>query len=169
MVCDNDNMRSRANDRNRKNDTARVLILEEGSNNSNIIADVQVNCRDYFQSADYQNSVQPRYVPQPQIQAQPQASYVPAAYAAPQPQTQIVRQQAQPQARKIEASAPVTQSAGPDGFLYNVRKGDTLYNIARINCTSVKHLSALNNLNDATLIDVDQVLHLPATRCNSGN
>ena len=171
LVCDNENMRSRANDRNSKNDTARVLVLEEGGNSSNIIADVQVNCRDYFQSADYQNSVQPRYVPQPQYAPQPQASYTPAAYTAPQPQTQIVRQQVQVQAQapKIEASTPIRQSGSSDGFLYNVRKGDTLYNIARINCTSVKHLAALNNLDDATLIDVDQVLHLPATRCNSGN
>lgn len=163
MVCDNENMRSRANDRNSKNDTARVLILEEGGNNSNIIADVQVNCRDYFKSVDYQGSPQPQYVPQ--------ASYTPATYEAPQPETQIIRRPApESQPRNIQASAQTELSAARSGgFLYTVRKGDTLYNIARVNCTSVKHLTALNNLDDATLIDIDQVLHLPATRCNSDN
>ncbi len=156
MVCDNENMRSRAADRNSKNDTARVLILEEGGRSQNIIADVQVNCRDYFQSASQSYS------------PAPEANYTPATYEAPQAPTMIRRAQPapKPQAQKIDAVAPT--DSGAEGFLYNVRKGDTLYNIARINCTSVKHLTALNNLDDATLIDVGQVLHLPATRCNSG-
>ena len=42
MVCENDNMRGRAADRNMKNDRARVLILEEGGRSSNVIADVEV-------------------------------------------------------------------------------------------------------------------------------
>ena len=51
IVCENENMRNRAADQNRNNDTARVLILEESDRSSNIIADVQINCQDYFQNA----------------------------------------------------------------------------------------------------------------------
>ena len=49
IVCENANMRSRAQDNNAKNDTARVLILEEyDTSGSQVIGDVEVNCRNYF-------------------------------------------------------------------------------------------------------------------------
>ena len=63
LVCENENMRARSADKNLKNDTARVLVLEEGGRSSNIIADVEVNCRDYFQSTRYTNARQNTIAP----------------------------------------------------------------------------------------------------------
>jgi len=107
MVCENDNMRGRAADRNMKNDMARVLILEEGGRSSNVIADVEVNCRDYFQS----------------------------------------------------------QRASSN--YYSIKKGDTLYGIARENCASVKDISKLNGISDPTRIEIHQIIRLPAKKCNA--
>jgi len=123
MVCENDNMRRRAADRDLKNDMARVLILEEGGRSSNIIADVEVNCRDYFQS-QYQSF-------NPQI---------------------------------IKAS---TRVEAADGYYYSIKKGDTLYGIARENCSSVKDISQLNGIADPTKIEIHQIIRLPAKKCNA--
>jgi len=123
MVCENDNMRNRATDKNKTNDMARVLILEEGGRSSKIIADVEVNCRDYFQNAGYS-----RVQPKPVI---------------------------------VKASAPVEAAAG---YYYSIKKGDTLYRIARENCSSVKDISNLNGIVDPTQIEIHQ--RLPAKKCN---
>jgi len=155
MVCENDNMRSRAADRNMKNDMARVLILEEGGRSSNIIADVEVNCRDYF-AAKHLNGYTP-------VQAVATPIYVPQAsrpiIADPAP---VVARYSNP---KTVKSSHQVQAA--DGYFYSIKEGDTLYRIARENCSSVRDISQLNGISDPTRIEVHQIIRLPAKKCNS--
>lgn len=160
MVCENDNMRGRAADRNMKNDMARVLILEEGGRSSNIIADVEVNCRDYFQSqaAQLPRTVEtaPTYTltksaPTPVYTPQSRATVI----AAPAPRTKP---------KTIKAS---TKIEAADGYFYSIKKGDTLYGIARENCSSVKDISKLNGISDPTKIEIHQIIRLPAQKCNA--
>ena len=164
MVCENDNMRSRASDRNMKNDMARVLILEEGGRSSNIIADVEVNCRDYFQ-AQRSNSVRtvqttPSYTA---VQSAPMPAYTPQAQrtviAAPAP---AIAPRAKPQT--IKAS---TRIEAADGYYYSIKRGDTMYGIARENCSSVKDIARLNGISDPTKIEIHQIIRLPAQKCNA--
>lgn len=164
MVCENDNMRGRAADRNMKNDMARVLILEEGGRASNVIADVEVNCRDYFEhqqsrSAKIVDNV-PTYTVQ---QSAPTPVYSPQSnrpiIAAPAP---ITATRTKP---KIVKAATEVQAA--DGYFYSIKRGDTLYGIARENCSSVKDISRLNGISDPTKIEVHQIIRLPAKKCNA--
>jgi len=166
MVCENDNMRSRAADKNMKNDMARVLILEEGGKSSNIIADVEVNCRDYFQDQQSHASRTVESMPTYTItQSAPMPAYTPqgrqAVIAAPAPAIAP-----QPKPQTIKASTPV-QAA--DGYYYSIKRGDTLYGIARDNCSSVKDISRLNGIADPTKIEIHQIIRLPAQKCNARN
>lgn len=166
MVCENDNMRSRASDRNLKNDMARVLILEEGGRSSNIIADVEVNCRDYFLSQRASSTRTLQNIPTYTVtQSAPMPAYTPQTHrpiiAAPAP---AIAAPAQPQT--IKAS---TRIEAADGYYYSIKRGDTLYRIARDNCSSVKDISRLNGISDPTKIEIQQIIRLPAKKCNARN
>lgn len=172
MVCENDNMRTKAQDGNSKNDSARVLILEEGGRASNVIADVEVNCRDYFQRTSTRRiapsyPVTTRVVSAPQPASQP--TYV-TTQSVPAPVVQrtqrIVQKPVIEQPSVIKASSSV-QAA--DGYYYSIKKGDTLYRIARENCSSVNDISVLNGIFDPTKIEVHQIIRLPAKKCNARN
>ena len=131
LVCENENMRSRSIDKNLNNDTARVLVLEEGGRSSNIIADVEVNCREYFQSPQLtvarQQSLSPILAPTPTVYAAPQSI---AAVNRTAPKAQTIISSPPPQVMTpnevIKASTHV-QAA--DGYYYSIKKGDTLYRI----------------------------------------
>jgi len=147
MVCENDNMRGRAADRDMKNDMARVLILE-------------VNCRDYFQSQSQrvQSSRIVQTIPAYTItQSAPTPAYSPQTQrpiiAAPAPS---VKPKTQP--RIVKAS---TRVEAADGYYYSIKKGDTLYGIAREN------ISKLNGISDPTRIEIHQIIRLPAQKCNA--
>jgi len=159
MVCENDNMRGRAADRNMKNDMARVLILEEGGRSSNIIADVEVNCRDYFQSQRASSTRTLQNIPTYTItQSAPMPAYTPQTHRP------VIAAPAQPQT--IKAS---TRIEAADGYYYSIKRGDTLYRIARDNCSSVKDISRLNGISDPTKIEIQQIIRLPAKKCNARN
>lgn len=182
MVCDNDNMRRRAADGNMKNDMARVLILEEGGRSSNIIADVEVNCRDYFQSQQSRTiravSTTPAYTVTQSVpaytvtqaspayrvtQSAPMPAYTPQSrqtvITAPAP---VAAQRPKP--RMIKAATRVEPA---DGYYYSIKRGDTLYGIARDNCSSVQDISRLNGIADPTKIETHQIIRLPAKKCNA--
>ncbi len=166
MVCENDNMRNRAADGNMKNDMARVLILEEGGRSSNIIADVEVNCRDYFRDQASQSTRTVETVPTYTItQSAPMPAYTPQGrqtiIAAPAP-VMKPRQKAQ----VIETKA-ATRVEAADGYYYSIKRGDTLYGIARENCSSVNDISRLNGIADPTKIEIHQIIRLPAKKCNA--
>ena len=155
LVCENENMRSRSVDNNLNNDTARVLVLEEGDRSSNIIADVEVNCRDYFQN------------PRPVIVSQQSvATRSNIRLTEPGVIKTNVLPQSLPQNNVIKASSDV-QAA--DGYYYSIKKGDTLYRIARENCSTVNDISTLNGIYDPTKIEVHQIIRLPAKKCNARN
>lgn len=64
---------------------------------------------------------------------------------------------------------PNTQGINPNTtFLYTVKKGDTLYNIAKMYNTSVQELIKLNNLKSSTLNIGDQ-LKIPEMYTNEDN
>ncbi|WP_409432111.1 LysM peptidoglycan-binding domain-containing protein [Litorimonas sp. RW-G-Af-16] len=154
MVCDNANMRARAADKNSKNDTARVLILEEGSRSNTILADVEVNCREYFQSKAYGAPAQPsRAIFEDTQVVATKTLYSNAPVPTPKPHPIILKQDE-------------TENDAAAGHFYAVAPGDTLYAIARENCTSVNAISKLNKISDPTMIDRGQILRLPATKCN---
>jgi len=160
IVCENDNMRRRSSDGNLNNDMARVLILEESSRSSNVIADIEVNCRDYFR-----NNTRRVLTSQPLT-----TSATPTVYTSSrviQTQTLPIQQNIPaPQAKIIKASSNV-QAA--DGYYYSIKKGDTLYRIAEENCASVKDLSSLNGISDPAKIEIHQIIRLPAKKCNARN
>lgn len=165
MVCENDNMRSRAADRDMKNDMARVLILEEGGRSSNIIADVEVNCRDYFETQRSSSIRTVQTVPSYTVaQSAPMPAYSPQVQrpiiAAPAPASRAAY--AKPQT--IKAS---TNIEAADGYYYSIKRGDTLYGIARENCSSVNDIARLNGIPDPTKIEIHQIIRLPAQKCNS--
>jgi len=164
MVCENENMRGRAADRNMKNDMARVLILEEGGRSSNIIADVEVNCRDYFENQRASSLRTVETVPTYTItQSAPMPAYTPrssrAIIAAPAP---TIAPRTKPQTLKASARIEAAK-----GYYYSIKRGDTLYGIARDNCSSVKDISRLNGISDPTRIEIHQIIRLPAKKCNA--
>lgn len=167
MVCENENMRSRAKDRNMKNDMARVLILEEGGRSSNIIADVEVNCRDYFEMQNSGAIRTVQTVPSYTItQTPPMPAYSPQVQrpvvAAPAPRSVAPH----PKPQTIKAS---TRIEAAEGYYYSIKRGDTLYGIARENCSSVKDIARLNGIADPTKIEIHQIIRLPAQKCNTRN
>ena len=166
MVCENDNMRGRAADLNMKNDMARVLILEEGGRSSNVIADVEVNCRDYFEHQQPRSTRTVENVPTYTIQqSAPTPVYSPQTtrtiIAAPAPSIASGNQP-----RTVKA---VSKVQAADGYYYSIKRGDTLYGIARDNCASVKDISRLNGISDPTKIEIHQIIRLPAKKCNARN
>ena len=167
MVCENENMRSRAADRNMKNDMARVLILEEGGHSSNIIADVEVNCRDYFETQNSGTIRTAQTVPTYTVtQSAPMPAYSPQVQrpiiAAPAPHSVV----SQPKPQTIKASSRIEAA---EGYYYSIKRGDTLYGIARENCSSVKDIARLNGISDPTKIEIHQIIRLPAQKCNTRN
>lgn len=172
LVCENENMRARSADKNLKNDTARVLVLEEGGRSSNIIADVEVNCRDYFQSTRYtnarQNTIAPLSPPQAVYGTQQSITATSDSFPARQ---NVINTKAAPQSTTqnnvIKSSSSNVQAA--DGYYYSVKKGDTLYRIARENCSTVNDISTLNGISDPTKIEIHQIIRLPAKKCNARN
>jgi len=81
---------------------------------------------------------------------------------APTP-PRIVRA-ATPQTEKIKRSSRSSKKS-PSRYTYIVQRGDTVWDIAREHCTSVKAISRLNGLGRGNVIDVGQRLKLPDTDC----
>ncbi len=157
IACQNEKMRVRAADDNADNDTARMLILDDNDDNSsNVIGEVLVNCRDYF--------------------ARNATSLVPANFNAATPSSSHNLTKANTQTHAIPSRKPsiispvVTQQhvrpTQSSGLFYSVRRGDTLYAIARKHCTSVKAIKRLNNIGDPKTLDVNDVLQMPVGDCN---
>ena len=171
LVCENDNMRKRAAEDDSKNDSARVLILEEHeSSSSQVIGEVVVNCREYFANrsviapANYQaqsyssQSYSGQSYNDPNLhQASTQQSYN-NTYSSTSTQAPAVTPTLKP------ARAQQSSSRGT-GLFYSVNRGDTLYRIALNHCTSVDAIAKLNNIADPTAIGVDDVLRMPVGNC----
>ena len=136
LVCENDNMRASALDGDDSNDIARIVIVQDETVGSNILHQVEVNCRDYFLRKSVYNS-------EPQII---------------QSSTRVIATEA------VEEPRQIIQSSRRRDF-HTVRRGDTVWSIARNNCTSVEAISRLNGLGRGNHIDIDQRLELPDPDC----
>jgi len=76
-------------------------------------------------------------------------------------------QRAVTQAAQTAYQYRTTPNSAQSGLFHAVRKGDTLYSIARNNCTDVETVARLNGISDPRLIDIGQIIKLPAQSCNS--
>lgn len=179
VVCENENMRKRAADNNSKNDTARLLIMEDGSRSNTVLADVTVNCKDYFEnrglwagasSGNIQATSSQRIVSSagnrrtinlprtPQV-TRPAAQHAIAAAPLPvqaEPEPEIVNR-----AEMIQASTKRTSQSR----FHSVMPGDTMYSIGRRYCTDVKTLKRINEIYDASRISPQQLIKLPGDSC----
>lgn len=151
IVCDNANMRERASDNNSHNDSARVLILEDNARSNTVLADVTVDCKDYFANqAQYSRNIR-------SIQ-----SHATVYSTAPEPAPSVptrTHHQAPAQARTIAASSVTTVTNNQR--MYRIRSGDNLYRIARNNCTDTDTLAEMNNIYDPSRISPGQMIRLP--------
>lgn len=171
IVCENDNMRARAADTNRKNDSARVLILEDHENSSSqVVGDIVVNCREYFDNkaagiipANYGASAYAAPTPPPPPQTvqivEPRPIFIPQAPIQSAAQPRIERAATAPTLRQTDISQRT-------GLFYSVKSGDSLYRIAVNHCTSVEAIAQLNNINDPASIDAHDILRMPVGDCN---
>ena len=60
-----------------------------------------------------------------------------------------------------------TNIEAADGYYYSIKRGDTLYGIARDNCSTVDNIAQLNDIADPTKIEIHQIIRLPAKKCNA--
>jgi len=133
MICENDDMRTKALDRDVDNDMARVMIVQDEESGSRVLHEVEVNCRDYF----LRKSVYP---------TEPKVIRSSTRYVEPEPEKKT-------RTRKRNLT-------------YVVQRGDTVWDIAREHCTSVKAISRLNGLGRGNMIDVGDRLELPEAECD---
>ena len=136
LVCENDNMRANALDGDDSNDVARIVIVQDEAVGSNILHQVEVNCRDYFLRKSVYNS-------EPQII---------------QSSNRVIATEV------VEEPRQIIQSSTRRNY-HTVRSGDTVWTIARNNCTTVEAISRLNDLGSGNHIDIDKRLELPEPDC----
>ena len=155
LVCDNPNMKKRAGDKNNDNDTARVLILEENGSSNTILADVKVNCREYFENRTGWSNTQTvnrvtNTLPTPKRGAAIESS-------------EIIENEAQQDIQNyVKKAVSQTRSNQKN---YRIKSGDNLYQIARRHCTSFETLADINEIFDPTRISPGQVIRLPKGGC----
>ncbi len=155
QVCETDEMRTLVLDNNFNNDFAKALVLEKGKKSPTVVGEVTVNCRDYF----LKKSIEPDMRVMQTVRSAPAQTQ---AYDTPQTETRVINQ-------APTAPSPIIQTNAqtqPTTSFYRVRRGDNVYDIARKNCTSVKTITRMNGLRDATHIDIGQVLKLPLNGCD---
>jgi LysM repeat protein len=135
MICETDNMRANVIDQDDTNDAVRVMVVQDGKSGSRVLSEVEVDCRDYF----LRKSLAP---------AKPKV----VRASAPQ----IEREVPPTRVRKVKKNSRYT---------YIVQSGDTVWDIAREHCTTVKDIARLNGLGRANVLDIGQRLKLPDASC----
>jgi len=155
LVCDNPNMRKRAADNNHKNDMARVVIMEDNGNSNTVLADVKVNCKDYFDNMDQWSNMRTVSVTSTNTQAIESPSVIQNIPS----QNNIVHE-----ATKSYVTQAVSQTKAATKS-YRIRSGDNLYQIARRHCTSFETLADINEIYDPSRISPGQLIKLPKSSC----
>jgi LysM repeat protein len=130
-VCETDAMRNQVVDGDDSNDSVRIMVVQDSSASSQLLSEVEVNCRDYFLRKSLQSS-KPVII----------------------------------QSSTTAVGTPVLTSRQNSSFTYIVQRGDTVWDIARQHCTSVKAISNLNGLGRAHNIDIGQRLRMPIQDCD---
>ena len=143
-ACNTRKMRKRALDADSTNDIASVTVVREISPGRRTETDVDFNCREYLA-----RRLGGSRVPAPQV------------FTAPEPTVIVTRAQT-----PITAPAPIVEVRTQTAALtHRVRRGDTLYDIARSYCTGWKTVADANGLRDASRIKPGQVLRIPGGGC----
>ena len=140
-ACNTRKMRKRALDGDSTNDIASITVVREISPGRRTETDIDFDCREYL--ARRLGGTNARTAPQ--------------VFTAPEP-TVIVTH--------TEAPAPVVEvRTQAVGITHRVRRGDTLFDIARSYCTGWKTVADANGLRDASRISPGQVLRIPGGGC----
>lgn len=134
-VCETASMRENVIDYDNSNDTVRIMTVQDSSNSSRVLSEIEIDCRDYFLRKSLASSDANTL----------NASNVVTEYAP----------------EKRRSTRKKTQR-----YTYIVQKGDTVWDIAREHCTSVKAISRLNGLGRGNVIDIGQRLKLPDEECD---
>jgi LysM repeat protein len=134
-------MRARALDDDPMNDIASITVIREISPGRRTETDLDLNCRDFF-----------------------------ARRLGTSNGTTTIRQTIEPSViqTRVQTPAPTVLAPAPVAPTYNtyrVRRGDTLYGIARAHCTGWKTLAQYNNLPNAARIEPGQILRIPNGGC----
>jgi len=134
IVCDNEDMRARVVDYDNTNDVVRIMSVQDSNGGSQLLSEVEVDCRDYFLRKTLSSS---------------NSNLVRAStVTAPTP-------------RVIQSNTQVEDAH----YTYIVQRGDTVWQIAREHCTTVKAISRLNGLGSGRHISINQHLKMPVDGC----
>lgn len=165
------------------NSKARLVVIDESGNSQNVVSDVAIDCSAYNAPATIT-----RAVDRAPVQSAPPPAYTTAQAAQPTlagPRTirvavdggperiyeiddtsgtaRPVTQQGYEPAPQIFEAASRTPSYAPQS--YRVRRGDTMYSIARRHCVSLDALSDSSGVYAPYVIDPGQSLRLPNGAC----
>lgn len=132
-VCETDVMRSKVVDGNDYNDSVRIMVVQDGDGSSQLLSEMEINCRDYFLRKSVRTSA-PTII--------------------------------QSSTQSIQTTASVQREDMGSRYTYIVQRGDTVWDIARQHCTSVKAISRLNGLGRGNIIDIGQRLKMPDQDCD---
>jgi len=129
--------------------------MEDNGNSNTVLADVKVNCKDYFDNMDQWSNMRTVSVTSTNTQAIESPSVIQNIPS----QNNIVHE-----ATKSYVTQAVSQTKAATKS-YRIRSGDNLYQIARRHCTSFETLADINEIYDPSRISPGQVIKLPKSSC----
>ena len=135
IVCETADMRARALDYDDSNDIVRIMSVQDSNGGSQLLSEVEVDCRDYYLRKSLTSS----------------SSNVIEASSETDETIGILRD--------------TTPEVQDKHYTYIVQRGDTVWQIAREHCTSVKAISRLNGLGSGKHISINQRLKMPLDGC----
>jgi len=134
IVCETADMRARALDYDDNNDIVRIMSVQDRNGDSQLLSEVEVDCRDYYLRKSLS----------------PSSENVIRTSSEKTVPVRIIRSDARTEDKHDT---------------YVVQRGDTVWQIAREHCTTVKAISRLNGLGSGKLIGINQHLKLPLDGC----
>lgn len=137
-VCETAAMRQNAIDYDNSNDIVRIMTVQDSTDSSRLVSEVEVDCRDYF----LRKSLSPSLTSSDSNQVHASTTVI----EYPSETRSLTRTQNQ-------------------RHTYIVQRGDTVWGIAREHCTSAKAISRLNGLGSGNTIDIGQRIKLPDEDC----
>ena len=169
------------------NTQTRLVIIDESGNSQSVVSDVAIDCSAYNAPATLTRAVEREPL------AAPSQAYITTASTTPQPVLagpRTIRVAVDGGAERVYALDDVTGTATPvEGYeapitapapqtyqaanriqsyntgTYRVRRGDTMYSIARRHCVSLDALSSSSGVYAPYTIDPGQSLRLPRGAC----
>jgi len=135
IVCDTADMRARVVDYDNSNDIVRIMVVQDSNGGSDLLSEVEIDCRDYH----LRKSLAPKT-----------SNVVRTSAETTDEPERILRR-----STRLENSR----------YTYIVQSGDTVWDIARQHCTTVKAISRLNGLGRGNIIDIGQRLKMPDEEC----